>query len=642
MYVIENRHVPRNTSPLHATLTVDESAILAEVGERLIGLSATMPVTLIPLKSRESEESISQMFPGEPVCVCDFYLDGAEQWERVQGGFLSNRSGILNIDHHAEHSDMYRFISSGNLAARYVSTHGTFVGRIVNNHTDCDSVISRLIMGGELPPMALFEDAVIAADHSGKAHPVADLLQATESLRNLRFSARNLGLLLAGRELDPTATKLLNARRAARDETEQFVKAGRFQTRGSVAFLHFDGVLRNEFLPALIPDAAVFLTVEPDRDGSGLNIMRLRLGKGAPEGMTLFDLSVERFDPNYGGRWNAGANKRGGGSSIEVSTYADLLAGALEQYCSKRGIGRGYSALDTLLATSHSAETDQNEEVQNVVVRHQDIEIGGVGARLLGPVTMWGMEVTVQGISVSEFQDAILAAARGGDPRLAGYISSQSELSHTFHLSRLPRRVSLEVPAIEKFRAAGIALVSELSARGIAHTWCEEQPTMTDSIRSVIGLEEGYFEARRIDLVKTLRNSAITDLSMAQDIFLQRIGSFHEWGLHESQWNSVEDMCSALEGVSMSRRHSAGEVRELLGESFSVRESLIYSVYNLYEYSEPAVVVTGMHSYENLSQLAMAAAQLGQARVSLESTKSMKAYNLEIVQGSDHVSARFG
>jgi hypothetical protein len=59
-------------------------------------------------------------------------------------------------------------------------------------------------------------------------------------------------------------------------------------------------------------------------------MMKLRLGLAAPPGLTLQRLGVQAFDPRYGGRWNAGSNKRGGGTDIPPERYAQLVADRLQ------------------------------------------------------------------------------------------------------------------------------------------------------------------------------------------------------------------------------------------------------------------------------------------------------------------------
>ena len=82
--------------------------------------------------------------------------------------------------------------------------------------------------------------------------------------------------------------------------------------------------------PALLPEAAVILLTAPHPDHADRWIAKLRLGRAAPAALTLHALGVEAFDPSYGGRWNAGANRRTGGTSLHPEEYAALVAARLE------------------------------------------------------------------------------------------------------------------------------------------------------------------------------------------------------------------------------------------------------------------------------------------------------------------------
>ena len=53
--------------------------------------------------------------------------------------------------------------------------------------------------------------------------------------------------------------------------------------------------------------------------------------QAAPAGFSLLELGIEDFDPGFGGRWNAGANKRGGGSSLSNQEYVDNLLPLIDQ-----------------------------------------------------------------------------------------------------------------------------------------------------------------------------------------------------------------------------------------------------------------------------------------------------------------------
>jgi hypothetical protein len=53
--------------------------------------------------------------------------------------------------------------------------------------------------------------------------------------------------------------------------------------------------------------------------------VKLRLGGRRVPGLTLHTLRVDDWDPRFGGRWNAGSNGRGGGTSLRPRDYAERL-----------------------------------------------------------------------------------------------------------------------------------------------------------------------------------------------------------------------------------------------------------------------------------------------------------------------------
>jgi hypothetical protein len=93
----------------------------------------------------------------------------------------------------------------------------------------------------------------------------------------------------------------------------------------------FDGA----FLPALLPNASVILLGSPfrDKDGNiqeGIREVKVRLGKNAPEGITLHALKLNETPMRFGGRWNAGSNKRSGGTKLSLEECAEIVKAKLE------------------------------------------------------------------------------------------------------------------------------------------------------------------------------------------------------------------------------------------------------------------------------------------------------------------------
>lgn len=189
------------------------------------------------------------------IVACDFYVEGIEKGEEVTGGYRLGR--ILNVDHHAPTPRMRRRISSTNLALERL-----------------DAELSR------------------------------------RRVHDYEFSFENLERLLGGRPLDSLAQEALDARLRKREIAEKLVERGGFQEVGPLHFAIVDEPIDGEFFPALLPDAIAIMVANPLSEAPGRLQVKLRLGQAAPPGLALSDLGIPEFDPNYGGRWNAGSNIR--------------------------------------------------------------------------------------------------------------------------------------------------------------------------------------------------------------------------------------------------------------------------------------------------------------------------------------------
>jgi hypothetical protein len=265
------------------------------------------------------------LFPEGTVFACDFYVSGAEAGREMPGGYRLGR--VINVDHHAPTGRMATRISSTNLAIAQVAESGPAGARdaVVINHTDCDSILSAAMMCGLLEPHARYGSAALAADHTGEENAIADLLQALEPLRDFEFSLRSLALLEQARPLEATAAALVARRQAQRRRAGELVAAGAFHRRGHIAYASLPERIDSTFLPALLPDAWVIVVYLP-MGRAGRHEAKLRLGAAAPPGLTLHGLRVHEFDPAFGGRWNAGANRRAGGTALPIKAYVEALA----------------------------------------------------------------------------------------------------------------------------------------------------------------------------------------------------------------------------------------------------------------------------------------------------------------------------
>lgn len=267
-----------------------------------------------------------------PIIACDFYVEGAETWQQVPGGY--EFGNIVNIDHHADTKEMARKFSSANLALERVRSIGQppADALVVITHADCDSILSAGIMSGRLGAEDRYGEAAIAADHSGDENAIADLLQALDKERDIELSFDALARLEARLPQSELVQGRLAERRAKRLAAAEIVWSGKVAMRGNLAVGDFEQAIDGEFFAPLLPHAAIIMLVSP----LAVNIQRLevklRLGRGAPEALSLHALGIQSFDPAYGGRWNAGSNKRGGGTALALDEYVARLSASLDAW----------------------------------------------------------------------------------------------------------------------------------------------------------------------------------------------------------------------------------------------------------------------------------------------------------------------
>ena len=302
----------------------------------------TIPIRVVDHREVFTSESLELLGDGL-IIACDFYVSGAETATAIPGGYSFGR--VVNIDHHADTPNMKRFVSSTNLALERIRELGAdpLSSTVVISHADCDSVLSAGIISGHLDTDPRLGDAAIAADHTGEENAIADLLQELDNRQAVaklhsvdqqaellyRFDAVKQLMERGEDSLDKKAKSALAERQRKRAAAAAFVSNGIAITEG-LAFGCPSEKLNGEFFPALVREAAVILLMTK-RDSSHWDA-KLRLGRGALEGLDLNCLGINEFDPNYGGRWNAGSNARNGGTSKHPEQYRDELRKRLTQF----------------------------------------------------------------------------------------------------------------------------------------------------------------------------------------------------------------------------------------------------------------------------------------------------------------------
>jgi len=218
---------------------------------------------------------------------------------------------------------MCTHISSTTIAIDYVKKYGPLPEdcKILINHTDCDAILSMLIMSGVLEPEDRYNEAAIAADHTGDENDIADLLQAMQKEKDISFSIRNLDALLNDGLLDEKAEMMLEIRKGERAKIKKLVDDGKFSYQDGIAYIKLDEKIESGLIPKYVPDAKIIMMARPMPEGNAKEwSIHLRLGNEAGE-IRLDMLNL----PDFGCRWNAGSTKRYGGTDIEPEEFLKIL-----------------------------------------------------------------------------------------------------------------------------------------------------------------------------------------------------------------------------------------------------------------------------------------------------------------------------
>lgn len=287
---------------------------------RLLGEDTTPP--FVPA------QEIKRLIPDhEHIMTTDFVVSDVTNRKPIRSpggvllGFRFPETGIISIDHHFDDPEMWRPVSSTNLALQYrreMPQH-TSVSPVYISHTDADSVLASGILAGYLALDDRFGEAAIAADHTGEENDIADLLMALDAKRDVALSMNALQKLLDGRPQSPDVQDLVDRRRAQRQRAHDIVRRNVFNEQSDgLLVAYIQESIPGEFFPPLLPSAKAVVIASPMSNNKWE--IKVRAGKAFPEGHSLSSFGL----PNWGGRWNAGSTKRDGGTS-DPDAFIDQL-----------------------------------------------------------------------------------------------------------------------------------------------------------------------------------------------------------------------------------------------------------------------------------------------------------------------------
>ena len=265
---------------------------------------------------------------GKNILVCDTSIIGAIDWKR-DGNFFYKKIGdvvVCNIDHHFPIKEFERIISTTNLVIDQIKNLSSRFDYedcvVVINHTDCDALLSALVVLRILLPDKKFGDAAISADHTGNRNEIADLLQAMEYERNLDLSLRNLISFLESGDIEKKSQRLLDGRKEERKGAENIFAAGKIKHENGLYYITVEQRIDPAFFLSFLPQTEILAVFSPGKGGK--IEARIRLGNSAKID-NLYELKISDFDEAFGCRWNAGSNERSGGSSRTEEEYVEYI-----------------------------------------------------------------------------------------------------------------------------------------------------------------------------------------------------------------------------------------------------------------------------------------------------------------------------
>ena len=211
----------------------------------------------------------------------------------------------------------------------------------------------------------------------------------------------------------------------------------------------------------------------------------------------------------------------------------------------------------------------------------------------------------------------------------------------SLHISRDPRRVGHEVPPVEVYQETIRALTQNLAKAQIFAYSAEEALAEKPTLRVVLGMEEGYFEGRRKEVLSLVEKGAVSSQQELQEALTRLIGDYEAVGMNFSKAKTFEEAVAVIKARPLSITHSIEETQSLLGEAFEVSPARIFSASSDYStpYQEDAAVIIAPATKENFERLVTLADKFKQARFSVEKLDKELVVNVEILAFSQAKSA---
>lgn len=249
--------------------------------------------------------------------------------------------------------------------------------------------------------------------------------------------------------------------------------------------------------------------------------------------------------------------------------------------------------------------------------KHQEAHKVVVGANELKPEKFWGGFVSVRNLTQEEFIQIVTQLATDLHFTYYGYIL-KGEKGFSYHFGLYPRQI---LP-VERYKEALKRLAEKLGVEGVVETKSKKP-----RFRILLGLQEGYAEQEKLNIIRLIDAGKITDLAEAKKIILEKIKNLSEFSIDLNDFFNLWDLRSGLEKKNFGKDHSFKEVESALGKEFNFSPAEIYTIGSGGKYMEPAVVIEGDKS--QVQKIYALAINFHQARITVEDLQYHKSHILE-------------
>jgi len=157
----------------------------------------------------------------------------------------------------------------------------------------------------------------------------------------------------------------------------------------------------------------------------------------------------------------------------------------------------------------------------------------------------------------------------------------------------------------------------------------EEEKTTTEQprFRVLLGLQEGYADYKKRNIVERIDKQEIATLEDAKKSIESEIGNLSEFGINIEKFTSLDELKGVLEKANFGKDHTLEEVQKELGDEFDLTQAEIYSVGPWGKYTESAIVIEG--DKKQVQKIYALAEKFHQARIAVEDLQEGQSYMVE-------------